>query len=383
MKPRPIFTLYIVPRGPQTRFLPLQCRRYSSRSPILSYLRIAQCHDHPHRKTHHAQYISLRPLRYASSSTAAATKPTTPAPAKPSKSSVPAKTQYPTSPRPQPNTKLNPSPETYAPPLSVPSRQPHQNYFSYLWAAGRAYLTFYKTGIANVRQTARIAKKLREKASQSPSQGEGIASVLTRAEWQIVRRSRRDMFRLPAFALLLLVFGEWTPLLVVWMTGVVPEACRVPAQVKKELEKAERRRRERERRLALDAPRLIHADRQLGVGQSASNYSTHPRILDVEEVKKLDLFRLLAVSGRLDAHSGIWDRLFVRPPKALLRWSVERRLKYLKKDDSLIERDGGYQGLGREELQRACVERGIDVLGKSEADLRRSLAMWFTEKRMK
>jgi hypothetical protein len=50
---------------------------------------------------------------------------------------------------------------------------------------------------------------------------------------------------------------------------------------------------------------------------------------------------------------------------------------YLTQDDKLIRRDGGAQALDKQELQRACVERGIDVLGKSEAEQRKSLGQWY------
>jgi hypothetical protein len=225
-----------------------------------------------------------------------------------------------------------------------------------------------------VRSTAKLAKQLRKKASKAREGND----IITRAEWQIIRRSRRDIMRLPAFAVLVLVFGEWLPLFVLFLTPLVPEACRIPAQVKRDLEKKENRRRERGRRLALDAPRLIQADRQLGVGQSTQQVSvSSPRNLDLKEVEKLDGFTLLNVSTKLDVYSRLWDWLFVRPPKPLLKWELKRKLAYLKKDDELLERDGGWQGLGRQELERASVERGIDVLGKSEADLRKSLAQWF------
>ena len=84
-----------------------------------------------------------------------------------------------------------------------------------------------------------------------------------------------------------------------------------------------------------------------------------------------------ALSARLDAHSWVWDKLFLTPPRPLLRWDVGKRLAYLKKDDGLIERDGGWQGLGAVEVRRACKERGIDVLEKSEGELRKGLAGWF------
>lgn len=371
MKPRPISMLLIIPRRAQSTTINLQCRRNVSRAAFVPSLNYTQCHDWPRISISTLSNRSHLFLRYASSATASAPKAS--APAKTSATTVPAKTATHTQAlRPKWNEKLNPPTETYAPPLTVPPRKKGQNYASYLWSAGRAYITFYKTGVANVRWTARLAKQLREKAARSP-QGQ---SILTRAEWQVTRRSRQDILRLPAFALILLVFGEWTPLLVMWLTPVVPEACRIPNQNKKDVEKIEKRRRERMRRLAMDAARLIQQDRRPGTGQSAAPMRS-PRTMDVKEVESLDLFNLLNISSKLDAHSKFWDWLFITPPKATLRRAVQKKLAYLKKDDALIERDGGWQGLGIDELRRACIERGIDVLGKNETDLRKGLADWY------
>jgi hypothetical protein len=225
-----------------------------------------------------------------------------------------------------------------------------------------------------VRSTAKLAKSLREKARKAGGE-RGI--VLTRAEWQIVKRNRSDLLRLPVFGLLVLVFGEWLPLFVIWLTPVVPEACRIPKQVHKTLVGLEKRRKERQRRLAIDAARLIQRDRQAGTAQASHSLEPPFTNLTPQAVDKLDLFSLLTVSSKLDAHSKIWDWLFLTPPKGVLKWGVKRKLGYLTRDDQLIARDGGWQGLGKHEVERACVERGIDVLVRSESDLRRELAKWY------
>ena len=45
-------------------------------------------------------------------------------------------------------------------------------------------------------------------------------------------------------------------------------------------------------------------------------------------------------------------------------------------DDFAIERDGGIKSLEKEEVRIACEERGIDVLGKEEGNLRADLKRW-------
>ncbi|KAF2470268.1 uncharacterized protein BDR25DRAFT_334370 [Lindgomyces ingoldianus] len=274
--------------------------------------------------------------------------------------------------RSQWNAKLNPPECTYAPELNIPTRQPGQMYFSYLFSCGKAYIAFYKSGISHVRSTARLAKSLGPKARMV---GAGSA-VLTRAEWQVIRRSRRDMLRLPAFGILVLVMGEWLPLIALWITPLVPEVCRIPAQVRKELEKLEKTRRERVEKMIMSVKEELRLEGRHVVKLRA------PQTVQVEEVRRLSRVDLISVSAKLDAHSRVLDYLpRIGPVVVALRWGLERKLRYLCTDDDLIMKDGGWQGLGKEEVRRACVDRGIDVLGRSEAEMRKGLAGWFDGRR--
>ncbi|PVH97675.1 hypothetical protein DM02DRAFT_616312 [Periconia macrospinosa] len=272
-------------------------------------------------------------------------------------------------PLPQPLEKLNPPDDTYAPELNVPRKTPDQNRLKYLFQCGRAYIQFYKQGIANVRSTSKLAKTLRKKG------GKDLMRNLTRAEWQIVKRSRADMLRLPPFGLIVIVLGEWTPLVALYLTPLIPEACRIPQQIDSKLRKAEARRQERLRRLALDAARLVARDRKPGAPMSPS--AVRPAGVRPEDVDQLDYYTLLSLSSRLDAHGALWDRLFITPPKAWLKWGLKAKLEYLKRDDALIRRDGGPGSLGEKELKRACFERGINVVDVGESALRKELAKWF------
>ncbi|KZM25011.1 uncharacterized protein EKO05_0009482 [Ascochyta rabiei] len=298
------------------------------------------------------------------------------------------------------NDKLNPPSFTYPPELSVPARKAGQNYASYLFSCGKAYLTFYKTGISHTRQTLKLAKALRAKLAE---QGKGISKdvagngILSRSEWQVLRRSRRDLLRLPVMGFLILALGEWLPLIVVYLTPVIPEACRIPTQVERTLRKLEDRRKDRLTRIAMDAQRLQARNRtpatdgdairlaaaaegllspETKVGK-AGGMAMASAIVPPEASQELSLFHLLLLSARLNCHPRILDTLYLTPPKWLLQRNVSKTLAYLTQDDELIRRDGGSQALDKQELLRACVERGIAVLGKAEAEQRKSLAQWY------
>lgn len=284
---------------------------------------------------------------------------------------------------------LNPPHFTYAPEITVPARQADQNVAKWLWKAGRAYLTFYKTGISNVRQTSKLAKTLKAKASKVPDKDS--SEVLTRAEWQIIRRSKKDVLRLPAFGVLVLLLGEWLPLVVMYITPVIPEACRIPQQVKRDLTKRENSRQERLRRAMLDSMRLMSKDPH-PAGHNIDNASSLPKsgssspslkavpwadVARTGNAKDMTLFELVMYSAQFNCHSRIWDFLRVTPPKWLLQRNVAKTIDYVAKDDALIERDGGWAALGKTEVERACVDRGISVVGKREDELRKALAtMW-------
>ena len=280
---------------------------------------------------------------------------------------------------------LNPPSYTYAAAISVPKRGPSQSRFTYLYRVGRIYLTFYQTGISHVRQTLKLAKTLRAKVAEHQTarhdgnkRNAAPTDVLSRAEWQVVRRSQADRLRLPAFGILVLLLGEWLPLLALYLTPAIPEACRIPQQVSRDLRKREQRRAERLARLpflgrrgALRGPGVEGS--RLGP-QTAS--SSSPR-LALEEMQDAELAR---VSAQFDCHGRMWDWSLrfvgLAPPTWLLRRSVGRTLTYLNTDDALIRRDGGWAALNAEEVQRACVERGMAVVGKSESEMRRALAAW-------
>ncbi|KAG5976474.1 hypothetical protein E4U55_007329 [Claviceps digitariae] len=257
--------------------------------------------------------------------------------------------------RPSKSPLLNPPASTRPPLLDVPARSTSSSTFQYLFQLGKGYVRFYKDGLKAVLKNRRLLKEKLDKtpADDRPSiwKPHYVPKSFSRADWVLLWRVRHDMLRLPFFGLMLLVIGELTALVVIYVDGVVPYTCRIPEQLYSGLEQAEQRRR-----IAFDEleTRFPHGP-------------LSPR-LDADVARK-HILRSLHLSGMM------WDRLGFTPPGL---WQVKGRLRmaFLEGDDMNLLEDGGPMGLETEELRIACAERGIDVLGRSETDLRGWLGDW-------
>ena len=156
-----------------------------------------------------------------------------------------------------------------------------------------------------------------------------------------------------------MICGEFTPLVVVFVSGVVPRTCYIPRQIESQREKAEKRRKE--------SFRMGTVEEEKGVPTTVGD---------------LNKKALLHVGASLGLYRSIWDKIGVSiwPPMPLLRSRVRKEVDYLGLDDMAIERDGGVQGMELDEVKIALEERGLDVLGKNEELLRRSLKEWLGAK---
>ncbi|KAH7326063.1 hypothetical protein B0I35DRAFT_421830 [Stachybotrys elegans] len=256
---------------------------------------------------------------------------------------------------PSTNTLLNPPASTRPPPLAVPHREAYPSAPQYWFELGKSYLRFYKTGLKNVLANRKLLKQKIEKTPKDdrPSvfQPYKVPRTFSRADWVLFWRVRHDMLRLPLFGLMLLVIGELTAVVVVFVDGVVPYTCRIPKQIFNSLAKSEHRRK-----IAFDE---FEARYPHGV--------LNPRV--TQAVARRHVLKSLNLPGAL------WDRLGFFPPGM---WELKGRLRmaFLEGDDKNIIEDGGPLGMENEELRIACAERGINTLGKSESELRRWLGDW-------
>jgi hypothetical protein len=258
-----------------------------------------------------------------------------------------------------PHSKVNGPISTLPAALITPERQPGQSFFpSYAFSLGKSYLTFYKNGLKAIYTNFMACRPLQAKldTKYKGSLAQAIdAGFLDRSSFQLLTRSWFDVKRIPIFALVFLICGEFTPLVVVAVTSVVPYTCRIPKQIESDRKTLEKRR-------AISFRNLTAALPENSAG-----------------VDELGRMQLLHISWSLGLSSSAWDWLGGRLPglpTPFLRRKVRRRVQYLDWDDKLIKRDGGVEGMSVEEVRMALVERGVDILQKSEPKLRGALKAW-------
>jgi hypothetical protein len=184
----------------------------------------------------------------------------------------------------------------------------------------------------------------------------------TRAEYQFFIRSWRDAKRIPIFIVLLGLFGEYLPLVVVVCTPLVPYTCRIPKQIRRAREKLEERR-----------SKSFRGDMG-AVPMPLKNGSDE----EVQSVKDLDALQVRHICRSLGLYFRFWERLGpVWPPSFMLRNKLKKRLEYLDIDDALFRRDGGIQLLkSEEEIRIAAEDRGIDILNRNPEDIHKILNDW-------
>lgn len=262
---------------------------------------------------------------------------------------------------------LNPPITTHPPPLSLPEKLPDLPKYKYYFRVGIAYGVFYRSGLKAIWGNVKLARALphhifsgdQSKVHQAVRDG-----VLSRADFQLIRRTRHDINKVPLFALIWLVCGEFTPLVVIFLTGAVPRTLWLPKQVQKAREAAEKRRSKSRK-------------------GSVALFARPPRRSDIESTP-LETQRIVLKSyaQSLGLYPAWWDRWFpTLIPTSLVRRRVYRRLEELEVDDFAIGRDGGAGKMAGGEICMACEERGFDTMGKEESHLRRDLQQWMDQRR--
>lgn len=275
---------------------------------------------------------------------------------------------------------LNPPRSTRPPHLKYPERG-QDNVAVYYFRIGRAYGSFYWTGVKAVWFNHQATKLLRERVKKDAAQEkEGrhpkdtLLRLLKRSELQLMERNSHDIGKLPLFGVLVALLGEWLPLLVPFMPGVVPGTCCFPKQLEGMRKKAEERRRTSFRQGISEPSKEQMAEIPEGIAK-AEWPMTSPDYAALK-LKTLRDDQLFHLSCTLNLHNRMWDRIQLPPPSWLLRRGLSKRLAYLTSDDKLLNRDGGTQKLSSDETILACEQRGLDVLGKREEVLRSDLSWW-------
>ncbi|KAF4777676.1 hypothetical protein HER10_EVM0005629 [Colletotrichum scovillei] len=242
--------------------------------------------------------------------------------------------------------------------LDLPEKKPDASKFGHLIQTGKAYIKFYKTGLKAVFSNRHIQDVIRAKSTSV--EGFRAPSVFTpgvipkgfsRADWVLLWRVRHDVLRVPLFGLVLLVCGEFTPLIVIFVDGVVPYTCRLPRQIDASFSQAEERRHKSFADFERAAP--------LGVAGTQGTAARAPA----------------SMCCSLHMPGMMWDKIGFIPPGM---WATKGKLRmaFLEGDDRLLARDGGAAALEEQEVKIAATERGIDCAGRGDEELRKLLDEW-------
>ncbi|KAI6370464.1 hypothetical protein MCOR25_004202 [Pyricularia grisea] len=261
---------------------------------------------------------------------------------------------------------VNPPATTRPPHLNLPTRGPDSSKVGHLIATGKAYFTFYKTGMSHIAKNYKLSSAVDQHAQQFREAGPAATGLAdpssanqvppppgSRAAVILRERLRHDLSRLPVFALILLVCGEFTPLVVMLLPRVVPLPCRIPRQVDK-----------------LD--RLAEARRSASFTELEQRQTQHD---GSEKATSLDSAVMYRHIGRsLSLLGGPVSSALL--PSLILQRRVNMRLAFLADDDAILRANGATAALVPDEVRLACKDRGMDVLGVDDGELERLLRRW-------
>lgn len=301
---------------------------------------------------------------------------------------------------------VNPPPSTHPADLNLPdpvaADAPVADKAKRYVALGRAFLSFYKTGLKNVYNNYKSSVPLRRELGipvywpiSPPPKKDAKATAfrkamrdvdLSRSSFQLIHRAAYDVRRMVPFTLMLIVCGELTPLVVLALgSAVVPFTCRMPKQIFKDwTQKAARKR----------AALIAHHVQTTGfISLPHGHAKNHAEELDLLATQYINLdwianaqpeeiLRACAVLGLVRTHN--------RPSalvSSIYRPRLRRHAEYLQLDDGLIHAGGGVSALEAIEVRMAVEERGgvellLEMEGwEAEREQRRWLEGWL-ERRM-
>ncbi|OJJ43371.1 hypothetical protein ASPZODRAFT_29571, partial [Penicilliopsis zonata CBS 506.65] len=275
-------------------------------------------------------------------------------------------------------------PAELALPEPVASSAPPADKLKRYVALGRAYYTFYKTGLKNVYQNYRASLPQRRSLGlpvfppTSPHSSPESVKI-SRADFQLVRRAAHDMRRMIPFTLVLIVCGEFTPLIVLALgDAITPFTCRIPRQVAK----TTRQRGERKRAALADhQARTAGSVTPPGPGSEQELDLLARRFVDeawIAAASGPEVLCAASVFGLVGSHRSS----SFSPSQLFVRHRLRRYAQYLALDDRLIRQAGGVEGMTAQEVRIAVEERGgVGVAAEAEGALaereeRRWLERW-------
>ena len=241
---------------------------------------------------------------------------------------------------------------------------------TYHFHVGKAYMQFYKTGLKAIFTNRRLLGSVAPPPLGLSSSSAGDTWP-TRAVALLRARTRHDLARLPVFAVLLLLCGEFTPLIVLVFPRLTPLTCRIPRQVEALRRGAVARREASFRALSVQRNRLRYVQEQKQMQKRDGHEGGKGKEKEVIVEESLAAGHIARSLG-LTSHW--WDTAGLDGPFARSR--ADQAVAFLARDDAMIRAAGGVAGVEDEEVVLACEDRGMDVRGKEVGELRKRLEAW-------
>jgi len=211
--------------------------------------------------------------------------------------------------------------------------------------------------------------------------------TLTRRERQQLIRTTVDLFRLVPFAVFVIV---------PFMEFLLPVALKLfpnmlPSTFQDTMKKEEDMRKQLLLKLKMAEFLQDTLEEMAATGETHGNIPKEEflnfmrKVRSGEEVSREEIlkfaklfkddFTILNLSR--SQLSSICRFLNLRPygTDAFMRWQIARRLTHLREDDAMIAEEG-VKSLTFEELQQACIARGMPATGLSKVALREQLEDW-------
>ena len=254
---------------------------------------------------------------------------------------------------------------TRSAPLDDVVRKPDDSTFSYYLRLGRAYLKFYKTGMKNIRRNwnefSEIKGWLTPFTIGASARYGGTNHVnkkresvpiphISRREYILYFRTKHDLFKLLPFGLVILVCGEFTPLVIILLGNrVTPYTCRIPSQQRTTLDNALQRFRTFQREMRILTSKSVPTPRHALDFQPPSHHREHPwrrdalfaHLVNQTNFSTLpfpltaNLYWHFTLQPRLSAY---WDKIFC--------------------DSLLIIRAGGFSSLSPQDIFEYALNYG-------------------------
>ncbi|KAI5265022.1 hypothetical protein E4T47_08649 [Aureobasidium subglaciale] len=285
---------------------------------------------------------------------------------------------------------------TLPPPLNLPEKG-NRSTPGHLFQIGRAYGKFYWTGVKATWANHKRAKALKtqimatNRACGLPNMPRPLLAhlefyyenagkgKLTRTDFQLLMREQYDFRKLPPFALMVALFGEWLPLIVPFVPSAVPRTCRIPKQIE-DMRKGVEERRKKSFREGLSTPKPAESNDDAMPTSAAGGKKALPRLYismrTAQHIVKMGKPQMMHVSRALGIGGRLFDSLGVSHP--LFPVKLMRHLGYLHIDDELLLKDWvlSHLTLSEEETRIACEDRGIDVVGRGQSEMKEDLSKW-------